>query len=380
LFARRAAVALLLLTAACSSSTPHRAVATTTTTVAASATTTVAPSATTILDLTWISETHGWALIDTPTCSQPVCLSVLTTLDGGDTWRRVDQGAPLENVGQIRFANATVGYAFVPDLMMTIDGGVTWKSYAGSHVWALETNGHDVIRLSYDRDGCPGPCDWKIERGAVGSTEWKKVLTPTPKSQGVTARLVRQGHNDVYAAFMSNLAGGAEHDTDLLVSHDAGTTWTSRGEPCGRASAGAEFDTVAIAAAPNGVVGALCEESTSGDPRGAVAVSTDGGRTFGPRREVGKSFLGEVAITSPRDLVVASASVTGAGPVTYELLATHDGGRTWQTVASDPEEASDADHAWLGFESARVGRWVGGPGAIWTTTDGGDHWTPSHLS
>jgi len=69
--------------------------------------------------------------------------------------------------------------------------------------------------------------------------------------------------------------------------------------------------------------------------------------------------------------------MSGRGAHTYRLAATADGGRHWRKVVADREQIGSAapGNAFLGFEDARVGRWVGWERAIWTTRDGGLRWS-----
>lgn len=76
---------------------------------------------------------------------------------------------------------------------------------------------------------------------------------------------------------------------------------------------------------------------------------------------------------------MATGPLSGNGVHEYVVLTSHDGGRTWTKAVSDsepvpPPEVGFGGRAFLGFESEQVGRWVGAPRAVWTTTDGGDHW------
>jgi hypothetical protein len=196
-------------------------------------------------------------------------------------------------------------------------------------------------------------------------------------SQGVSAQLVRQGHSDLYATFIGNRAGGGDNvQTDVFASHDGGSTWKSHDDPCA-APSGDEIDTVSIAAAPGAAFAALCETRIQEQPAVSIVVSTDGAATFGPRRQVVGTNIGTIAMASPADIVVATSDMSGGGPIDYEVDVSHDGGRTWKTAVTDPQDLTGliVNRAFLGFESTKVGRWVGYPRSIWTTTDGGDHWS-----
>jgi photosystem II stability/assembly factor-like uncharacterized protein len=83
-----------------------------------------------------------------------------------------------------------------------------------------------------------------------------------------------------------------------------------------------------------------------------------------------------IAAPSATQLVVANGGASGNGQVTFSLAISTDGGLTWRRVVTDHELIDPAapGSAFLGFEDAAVGRWVGDGRAIWTTQDGGLHW------
>jgi hypothetical protein len=373
----------LVLSSCAAASPPHA----TTTTVRTSppttkpvTTTTQAPKGPLIEDLTWISDTHGWALVETPNCGQTSCTQVLTTTNGGTNWTQVGTiGAPsnctscgLLGVSHIRFANDLDGYAFGPSFFTTTDGGVTWTQQNGPYVVALEPVGANVMRISYTRTGCPGPCDLSVESAAVASTAWQTLTGPF---QGDAVQLVRQA-DEAYVAVFANPAGGVDdaHAT-LMLSQDGGTTWGERSDPCGEVG-GVEFDTTAIAAAPQGVVAALCVDRAQ-STHAFVDVSTDSGVVFSAGSVLTDAgLLGSVALTSASNLFVGSAGMPGKGTAQWMLQASHDGGQTWQqaVVQSGKSQPSFPAETFLGFESGTVGRWVGYPYNIWETTNGGTQW------
>jgi photosystem II stability/assembly factor-like uncharacterized protein len=83
-----------------------------------------------------------------------------------------------------------------------------------------------------------------------------------------------------------------------------------------------------------------------------------------------------IALTGLSDLIVANGAISGSGAFRYACYVSHDGGQRWKQAAAETQSVEDrlTDGMFLGFETAKVGRWVGSPGGIWTTTDGGDNW------
>jgi hypothetical protein len=393
---RRLAAALVLaavLLAACSSAGSKHSQGSTTTVHATTpttkpvTTTTQAPKPGTLIDdLTWISPTQGWALVDMPKCGQPTCTEVLTTANGGGTWTQVGTiPAPsncttcgLVGVTHIRFANALDGYAFDPGFFTSTDGGATWTQQTGPYVVALEPVGSNVMRISFTQTGCPGPCDLSVQSAPVGSAAWQTLHGPF---QADSVQLVRQA-NEAYVAAYANPAGGVDdaHAT-LMLSQDGGTTWGERADPCGDV-VGVEYDATSIAAAPRGVLAVLCLDREQ-PTRAFVDVSTDSGVVFAAGSTVtAASLLGTVVVTSASNLFVGSAGMAGTGPAQWVLLASGDGGQTWRqaVVQNGKAEPNFAAQTFLGFENSTVGRWVGYPSNIWETTDGGAQWVKQSIA
>ncbi|MGH2719079.1 MAG: hypothetical protein ACRDJU_10915 [Actinomycetota bacterium] len=357
-----------------------------------------------VLDLTWISPTDGWLLGTPAQCSQPGCPAlILTTNDGGQSWHEAAAPAlactqaagdlcPVDDIGGIRFATTQVGYLYGgqygTQFYMTTDGGLTWVQQTGPQVLALEAMDGTAIRVIDAGTGCPGPCSVQVEEAPAGSSTWKvvlgKVLPGSATGSVSRVQLARQSGGDVYLAVYGNPASGAgNQEASLYVSHDGGATWSDKPDPCAASAGGAatpasgEVDAIQMSSAPNGTLAMLCAVRDSGQD--SVAVSTDGGETFGPRQQApqGEAF----GVASPATLFVSSGTT---------LQASFDGGAHWATVATDPNGTSlgtafPAAQAggvspFLGFESATTGRWADEDQTVWTTNDGGHTWTPSPVS
>jgi photosystem II stability/assembly factor-like uncharacterized protein len=88
-----------------------------------------------------------------------------------------------------------------------------------------------------------------------------------------------------------------------------------------------------------------------------------------------------VAAASASTIVLASGNINGGGAFTYLVETSTNDGMTWRTVVRDPENltGSAAGGSYLAFISPTVGHWIGYGNKLWTTTDGGEHWTASSV-
>ena len=341
------------------------------------------------VDLTWVSAEQGWALGIAPGCLGQRCVTVLETTDGGRHWVTVAdlhdcllEAAPVgcpagvPQVSQIRFANADVGYAFASDggaLAMTTNGGLSWAIQPGRQVSAVKAGYGTAIRVSFSQGGCPGPCDWSIDQAGLGQNSWLTLFTPPTSVNHVNVALLRQGPNDVYAAFLGNpAAGGGSQQAQLYVSTDGGASWAAHVDPCAQSNLH-DYVAANFAAAPGGVLAALCVSRSGASPQ-MVTVSSNQGATFGPLVPLPRSssgFFSEISVTSARDLFVASPGA--------ELVESTNGGQSWRVAVKVKAQSTPTtpQSIFLGFETPLLGRWIGPANTLWTTTDGGATWSAS---
>ena len=350
-----------------------------------------------VIDLTLVSVTMGWALAAAP-CDPGLCPRIARTDNGGRSWTALP-GPPAylstsssgtycsrqPCVDHLRFATATIGYLFGPSLLITRNGGVTWTRVTSPPVESLEPGAGQGVRVVYNHDGCPGPCQRKVEAAPAGSEDWRVLLTiGQVSSDAVSSQVVRSGHEAIYVPIYGNLAAGAgTQQTTIFRSLDAGHSWVRLADPCGGTAAQVR-DAIDLAAAPGGVIAVLCTTRDGGSF--SVRTSTDDGTTWRPRAPVPTSeqFLpGRIAAASATDLAISNNVGGGSGSFTYRLMLSTDGGTHWSTVVSDREQLHPTTPnygGYLGFQNSLVGRWVGYPHAIWTTTDGGRNWTQRRFS
>ncbi len=344
-----------------------------------------------VVDLTWVSDQTGWAL-SAVTCASGLCPELASTTNGGETWQRLpNPPAALENgsvncanvacISNLRFATRLIGYLYGPALLMTSDGGRSWRPEHSLPVEALEPSQGRVYRIVYDHGGCPGPCDRILETAPAGAATWRTVLNipfvTNVTSRQDTAQLVLQGSQNIYIAIYGDLAAGAgTQQTILFRSLDAGRTWHQLPDPCSGGTT--TNDSVGFAVSSDRFAAALCIRRIGQNSGGGefVVTSNNAATSWGPPHPVPGSFLYSIASASPTHLALATGPIGGGGPFTYLLYVSTDGGAHWALAVSDPEQTDVAApySAYLGFEDPLVGRWVGFEGAIWTTYDGGAHW------
>lgn len=335
---------------------------------------TAPPSGFSATDLTWISEDEGWAIGNACTTSlNPLgapCTAILHTTDGGVHWS--DGSVMRRRVTNIRFADQQHGYIWDQSTgawSMTSDGGAHWTAGSGLAL-DFEMARGTVLWLTYSHSGCPGPCDVKVLRAPVGSTDWTD--THLPATGGYDVDLARNGDTVVVLSHGHTAGGGSNAHSTLYVSSDAGSTWTDRGEPCQQFVPSTETDTVAVSVSGDGAITVLCRERQVFD-KVLTATSTNGGTSFDLGADVPAGTLAISAMSMNRFIAVK-------GPSVYYCAAP----TTIQTVFDDPSFPTSGDVSqprFLGFESASVGRYVSWDGqTLWTTRDGGTNWTKSTFS
>jgi photosystem II stability/assembly factor-like uncharacterized protein len=345
-----------------------------------------------VVDLSWLNATTGWALAAEP-CARTLCPRLARTDNGGRNWTELPSPPAqltgsgctrLPCVGQLRFATPMIGYLFGPSLLLTRDGGNTWTKLSGPQVESLEPGSGTVVRIAYDHSGCPGPCDRTVEVAAPGSKRWRALARLPSSAAGpeaaVSARVIRAGAQTLYVAVYGNLANGsdASQHTAIYRSRNAGRSWIRLADPCGGSGTN-ERDAIDLDAAPGGFLAALCAKRFRQPTVYSLVSSNDGGTSWGRRHPLpaAANYPNLIAAASPDTLLVATGTATGSGPYDYRLLLSTDGGESFHTQITDPEQLNQNSPGprYLHFQTALIAHWVGDPNAIWSTTDGGHHWT-----
>lgn len=348
-----------------------------------------AKAGTELADLSWTSTDDGWALAGVP-CGQNTCAEVARTTNGGRTWHWVhapsaylalsshsDPNLPV--VSNIRFATNKIGYLFNESMFMTTDGGRTWVRQP-QETESLEPASGAVLRLVYTSEDCNPSCAYQIQRAPAGSTQWQTVFTIHPVAQvTVTSQIVWQGDEIAYAVVYGKPPSGGEGSEQATIarSTDGGLTWTTLKDPCGVVGDGG--DGGELAAAPGGFAAMTCVNTAakSMSKLEFMVTSSDSGLTWsGPRWQSGTDAPGWITIPASGEIV---------GETSKGLVVSFDGGQHWRVVESGANsggtsDSTDSDYnPFLGFETPSTGRWTEYPRTIWTTRDGGLHWTHSQF-
>jgi hypothetical protein len=413
-------------------STPGKATPTPTTTTASPtaspATTTPTPSKAAAgylppdflpYSVTWDSLSTGWIMGMAGTPGQcdnldpDICTSVARTDDGGRTWHGLpapDTTTPGERTGvtELRFLNATDGWAFGPELWATDDGGEHWHKVdtGGSSVTDLETangRGYALFGDCADPIGDTGPVtvhcsSYTLMTATAGSDAW------TPVS-GVPAGLATGTSSAGSALIMLDGPAGTTQATGYLAAPDGtlyagpldGSAWHQVGTlPCkpGAAAATGLPTQLMLAGAGTSSSGAarlalVCEQPKPGDT--AAYLSDDGGASWTEQTAAGASGISHIgtpvslAATSAGTLILATQAInTGSGlPITPGTTSPGGiyllplGASQWQ-AASLSDSSPDADwFSYVGMTSPTQGVALGAgtsQHAIWMTSDGGKTW------
>jgi photosystem II stability/assembly factor-like uncharacterized protein len=311
-----------------------------------------------------ISENEFWVL-GRPSCTVTCATSsVRHTTDGGRHYDTLPSpaiaGYPAQGtVWEMRFANASDGWAWGGQLWATHDGGRHWRLInafepvrqvepgAGGVVYALGTVGPC---------GSAGPCNATILKSDVTRDAWNPVALPQPTIDFPASIGV---HGDSLWVMAGGLKPGLWH------SNDRGRSFTKYSDPCYPDLGGS------LSPASDTVIWAYCASGMQGAPR----LSTNGGRTFTDVSRVqGSPNSATLAALSDRKAFIST--------VGSAVWRTTDGGSTYQSALTD---AGQGQLEWVGFTDSQVGYVIEflpradtdgkDRGRLWRTTDGGLTWS-----
>ena len=327
--------------------------------------------------VSFISPTTGWVFGESP-CSLGRCFALFDTSDGGTSWNAatsppfsVSPSSPSFDSATIAFADARDGWSF--DTSETQVGGGTgdqlFSTHDGGTSWAPVTLGNgDQSRVSAMGDG--NAHVWVITFDTVGD-DFAIYGSPAPDDDFTRSTfsfpLSAGPATDFSLALQGEHGWVVENDRGVItgasLDHDAWTAWTP---PCTRASG--SYDDESLAGVSPTYVVALCPPNivASMPPPTALFASMDAGRTF---------QMVSTDVPSATAGLAASPSGTLFSFDGQGIVASFDGGSTWQTVLGFGLSTFPyPPHAGVTFVTSAVGYATTPTGALFKTVDGGHGW------
>lgn len=328
------------------------------------------------LSVTAVNANTYWVLGHAP-CAQGSCVGVAKTTDGGKTFTEV--GAPASSVvpdaltntdvfsgdtiSDIRFVNASDGWAFGGGLWQTTDGGQHWAQYSDQSL---------PIFGSVQKLAVASGRVWAIAfTNKAGGTPQYGLFTATYPGGKWT---VAQQPFVAFGAPEPMLA--VQGKTVTVIGTDFST-----GKPIGlRSTDGQTFSTLPTGLPCTSTPGE--PEQLSPTPKGLWLAcpsftGTIGGVYFSP--DFGRSWQVASSTLDVRAQPVAIGGVDDKSAIVAtggKLLRVNADGST--ASVSTPSVPSSTEFAFIGFTTAQDGfaiPVVNGTRQLWRTTDGGAHWS-----
>ena len=248
------------------------------------------PASFVVRSLTTGAAGHLFAL-GTVACAGGECPALAGSSDNGASWTLrhtfpASTAAPRSAPGrlggagsltQVRFASASVGWAFGGAAMRTTDGGVTWQDYPhpGGEVIGLETDGTDVVLTT--APGCSdGMCHGAISvvRAPVTAASATDVAGTIDGGSGVKDAQISWQRGRAFVSPVVVPTAGRPGPTPVVVAPDG----LHRAAPtsCGTGQA-----VQLVTAAAGTTLFAVCPSGGAAGQIGyAVQSSSDGGASW----------------------------------------------------------------------------------------------------
>lgn len=321
-----------------------------------------------------------------------------------DATKTLDRTAPIDAIGNLNFLGTGGVYLnnYRGELLLTRDAGKSWAPIGGDVTkrfdaftiiddyrgWAVDNKGH-VLKTAdgghtWDTTSALRRRDpeehymsasqilfsdenkgWIVDVFAVWHTRdaglsWDEV------GEFPCRELINQLRE---LKFIDSRRGWARCDQSVFITTDGGSTWRSAVDLLG-------FDDLTSINAAHFLDENLGWISVSDSPKypANVVLSTkDGGKTWQPQKEVGSRVIVYDVFFVGGELgwMAGGKRSTGSETETGVLFRTQDGGRTWQSVETAPDDDSIK---YVHFTSADEG-WIVTGYSVHRTHDGGQTWT-----
>ena len=318
-----------------------------------------------VIDADPLDTSIGWVLLTN--CLPPMAgkchYSVASTADAGLNWSKPLQVGPSFNptdggaLRSIRFINPSDGFVYGGTAAFaTHDGGRTWgavgvkATFFAQH--AITGRGNNAWLLTYP---CVKGtlCNYEVRSSVDGGRTWS---SPSSLPSGFSPLdVIPVGDNGL---LVSSVPLG-----DMELTLDGGATWNLIRTQCDVGTPRAM-----VASVDGNELWELCTSSQKFVPQ-KFFVSNDGGRSWSLHAT---SQLPPEQSLAPFSTILVSTkagtAITASNLSTISI--THDGGATWTKVGPDGVAFQS-----IGFANATEGWAVDSTKSIWSTSDGGEHWT-----
>jgi photosystem II stability/assembly factor-like uncharacterized protein len=332
----------------------------------------------------FVDPADGWALGDGRCVADAKtdCATLLSTTDGGRHWSKRSLPAGLVStqdgascgdnggiagpcVDQVAFANHSIGYLWsFHKLYMTVDGARSWTDLHTDAVTSVVFAGDTAIKL-YAIAACSSPCAYRVSAAPLGTDHWTTVTPAGPTPSNGTGIFAHGGTAYLVTGFVADTNGQYVGSTPKLYASTDGHTWQLRNAKV--CTEGNNYGTLSPVPGPTGLLASIC----TGNSGSTVAVSTDGGATFGPAKALPASEDGDTQVSvvalSPTRLVLSAEGTKG------ETWLSADGGSNWRIVDEGSNRPYNEQPAT--FLTPTEGyRMSDGGLSTSVTTDGGATW------
>jgi hypothetical protein len=310
----------------------------------------------------FLDATHAW--VAETASSSKACVDHVVTLRTADAGRTWQQASPIP----VRYATPT-------DVIWTgKTNHASWFSFVDAeHGWLLLGTGPASFSGQAGVDPSWIGATWSVGdlyRSTDGGLHWTLIATFPGSTNGCSPASAAGWLPEAGMSFSSATTGWILSTCGLLVTHDAGASWSKSTAPLAPTAVPVFFDQnhgVAVAA-------------------GGVLVTSDGGARWAFGSSPGGE-LGAIDFSNPNDgWAVASGdsnvqcaqSDLAACSRNFRLYRTNDGGKTWvpgnYTSLTLPARKSWPP-SYLHFVDSRNGFADPGEVGLFRTNDGGRTWT-----